>query len=334
MFTLSDEEGKHIDYAILRQHPEWTYDILEWGDKDIWSRFVRFRSGLVKRLSEKLFFLTHRPVFASLIVNRHYHWQVKKARQAKADLHIAHNLGALPVAKAAIKKHKAEYGFDAEDFHRQEVSDDPASKDFLVKKAVEEDNLPGVHHFTAASPLIGEAYQRYFPSLKPTIVLNVFPKVQLSKRTSDLSSRTVIKLFWFSQTIGGNRGLETVVRAMGFTNKKNVEKAQTPFQGVSYLDKDDIPIAELEEETKNEDDENYSLNKESVGLEKRIDEEKKENEELYMYIEDSLDQGFIDQFLTNDPESFTVLEKKIKQNYYSNPVYKFLLNINIDSFLT
>ena len=118
------------------------------------------------------------------------------------------------------------------------------------------------------------------------------------------------------------------------SNKKNVEKAQTPFQGVSYLDKDDIPIAELEEETKNEDDENYSLNKESVGLEKRIDEEKKENEELYMYIEDSLDQGFIDQFLTNDPESFTVLEKKIKQNYYSNPVYKFLLNINIDSFLT
>ena len=94
------------------------------------------------------------------------------------------------------------------------------------------------------------------------------------------------------------------------------------------MDKDDIPIAELEEETKNEDDENYSLNKESVGLEKRIDEEKKENEELYMYIEDSLDQGFIDQFLTNDPESFTVLEKKIKQNYYSNPVYKFLLNIN------
>ena len=110
------------------------------------------------------------------------------------------------------------------------------------------------------------------------------------------------------------------------SDKKNVEKN-------SYLDKDDIPIAELEEETKNEDDEIYSKNKELVGFEERIAENKKENEGLFS-IEDLLNQGFIGDFLTNDPENVTELEKRIKQNYYSNPVYKFLLNINIDSFLT
>ena len=108
------------------------------------------------------------------------------------------------------------------------------------------------------------------------------------------------------------------------SNKKNAAKAL-------YLDKDDIPIVELEEETEKEGSDFDSKNKGLVGFEERIAEDNKENEELYN--EEPIDKGFIDQFLTNDPDMIIESEGRIKQNYYSNPVYKFLLNINIDSFL-
>lgn len=129
-------------------------------------------------------------------------------------------------------------------------------------------------------------------------------------------------------TEGGVKPVSTLsseTKQITSLDRKNTEKAEN-------LDKYDRPIAELEEETENEGDDVFSLNKELVGFEERIAEEKKDNEEFS--VEDFLDQGFIDQFITTDPERFTELEERIKQNYYSNPVYKFLLNINIDSFLT
>ena len=109
-------------------------------------------------------------------------------------------------------------------------------------------------------------------------------------------------------------------------NRKNTEKT-------SDLDEDSTLIAEVEQETDKEDEENYSVNKQLFGLEERINEDIKESEEAPLDIDEFADTSFINQFLTNDPERFSELEKRIKQNYYSNPVYKFLLNINIDSFL-
>ena len=47
-----------------------------------------------------------------------------------------------------------------------------------------------------------------------------------------------------------------------------------------------------------------------------------------------LDISFSDKFLNETSENINpVLEKKIKQNYYSNPIYKFLLTADIDAFI-
>lgn len=109
-------------------------------------------------------------------------------------------------------------------------------------------------------------------------------------------------------------------------NRKNSDKT-------SDLDEDSTLIAEVEKETDTEDEENYSVKKQLSGLEERREKEIEESEEATLDIEEFSDAGFITQFLTKDPEKFSELEKRIKKNYYSNPVYKFLLNINIDSFL-
>ena len=80
-----------------------------------------------------------------------------------------------------------------------------------------------------------------------------------------------------------------------------------------------------------EDEETKSLNTEEVGLKKRISEELKYSEEVP--IDNNLDENFSPEFLLSDPQLNRKVEEKIKQNYYSNPIYKSLLSVDIDSFL-
>jgi glycosyltransferase involved in cell wall biosynthesis len=134
----------------------------------------------------------------------------KAARREKADLYIAHNLGALPAAAIAAKSNKALLGFDAEDFHRGEraVSD----PDYKSCCWVEETYLPRCSYITAAAPLIAQAYEELISGIRLTVINNVFSKKFLQQIATH--EENTLKLFWFSQTIGANRGLETVIMAL------------------------------------------------------------------------------------------------------------------------
>lgn len=80
-----------------------------------------------------------------------------------------------------------------------------------------------------------------------------------------------------------------------------------------------------------EDEKKESLKDDLVGLKERIAEELEYNE--VVHIDDSIDETFISDFLSNDPQITRKVEEKIKRSYYSNPIYKFLLTFDIDSFL-
>jgi len=134
------------------------------------------------------------------------------AIQLKADLYIGHNLGTLPVVANAAKKRGVPYAFDAEDFHREESASDAVSNSGKWKRLIEEQYFPGAAYITAASPLIGAEYQKHFPSQKFPVINNVFPKA-LQPPFRD-SPKGHLRLFWFSQTIGTDRGLDDVVGAI------------------------------------------------------------------------------------------------------------------------
>lgn len=131
-----------------------------------------------------------------------------------ADLYIAHNLGALPAALAAARRAGVRAGFDAEDFHSGQISPAGEPEWHAFTRRLEARYMPQCDYVTVASPLIGEAYA---PILRtpPVSVLNVFP---LSHRPAELpapaTERRPLSLYWHSQTIGPNRGLEDVVEAM------------------------------------------------------------------------------------------------------------------------
>lgn len=194
------------DFKILYTHPNWKYSNFLWTPI---KKTLRLKTALVQKITKWIY-----PVIRlnELIINRNYNWQLRRAIEIKADLYIAHNLGALPVAVNAAKANKTKCGFDAEDFHRNEISDDVNSFDVRLKKQIEDKYLEELDYLTAASPLIANAYRELYPQLNPVVINNVFeirnqPKINTNKNNG-------LKLFWFSQTIGRSRGLEDIISAL------------------------------------------------------------------------------------------------------------------------
>jgi len=190
------------DQIILNRNPEWTYEVLDWTGDSFGSK--------VNRLSSKLFeFLRGNN---KIQLNRNHNWLLKKASAHICDLYIAHNLGALPIAVHAAKKNNTKCGFDAEDFHRFETSDNINSASVKHKIAIENHYIPQLDHFTASSPLIALEYSKLY-NRSITCILNTFPRVLECNVVGNTNNP--LQLFWFSQTVGANRGIETIISGIG-----------------------------------------------------------------------------------------------------------------------
>ncbi len=141
----------------------------------------------------------------------------RRACEVRADLYIAHYVSALPAAAAAARRHGGLLGFDAEDFHSGEGTGLPDDA-FRMKmvEAVEGATLSSCVHLTAAAPMIGEAYAVRYGLAVPRTLLNVFP-LSMAPPTPANRHGEGLKAYWFSQTIGLDRGLQAFIEAMART---------------------------------------------------------------------------------------------------------------------
>jgi glycosyltransferase involved in cell wall biosynthesis len=144
------------------------------------------------------------------------------ALRTPADLYIAHYPAALPAAVAAARAHGARYAYDAEDFHLGDWPEEPNyDTDRKLARAIEGRFLHGCAYVTAASPGIADAYVEAYGIERPTVVLNVFPLTQApDKQTAKGSAEPGPSLYWFSQTIGPDRGLECAVEAISIARSR------------------------------------------------------------------------------------------------------------------
>lgn len=152
----------------------------------------------------------------------------------RADLYIAHYVAALPAAAAAARRHGTQYAYDAEDFHMGDWPDNPAYEfERRLVRAIEGRYLPSCAYVTAASPLIAKALVETYGIEPPKVVLNVFPSCQApAAPTARGSAAPGPSLYWFSQTIGPNRGLECAVRAIGLSaHRPHLYLRGTPAAG-------------------------------------------------------------------------------------------------------
>ena len=143
----------------------------------------------------------------------------RETKRHKAELYIAHNLGALQAAYLGAKKFNGKLGFDAEDFHRGEFNE--IETQYQRTKTIENKYFPLVNYCTVASPLIGAAYGEIFSKSKFTIINNVFSK-KFAQKVNVNNQTDSLNLFWFSQHIGTNRGLENVILAINICKSLNI----------------------------------------------------------------------------------------------------------------
>jgi hypothetical protein len=146
----------------------------------------------------------------------------RAALATPADLYVAHYPAALPAAAAAARKNGARYAYDAEDFHLGDWPDDPAwDGERRLVREIEGRWLPGCAYATAASPGIADAYAETYGIERPRVVLNAFPLAQAAARPTPAGmARPGPSLYWFSQTIGPDRGLECAVHAIGLARTR------------------------------------------------------------------------------------------------------------------
>lgn len=124
----------------------------------------------------------------------------------KFDPHLVlgHNPGALPVLSRWSYDTGGLTLFDAEDFHSGEYTDgSPEQNKF---NQFESKYLSQLKWMTAASPLIGNAYRERFPNVSITTIDNAFESTLQPSFSASLDSP--LKLVWFSQVIGLDRGLK------------------------------------------------------------------------------------------------------------------------------
>ena len=198
---------------------DWSIQWVQYGPmasrpRDLWQR-VRRRAS-----KELVGILGTQPG----LTERAFHYAIpeltRHVREVPADLYIAHNLAALPAANCAAQAHNAALGFDAEDFHRGELPDTPENVlERRITTDLEERYIPRCDYVTAASDGIGTAYADTLGIEQPTTILNVFPWSEREHYVSDAALATEVpagtrSLYWFSQTIGPDRGLEDALRAL------------------------------------------------------------------------------------------------------------------------
>ena len=139
-----------------------------------------------------------------------------EALKNKADLYIAHNLGAIGAASIAAKKYNAKCGFDAEDFHRGE------SRIVNINtQSVENKYFSLMDYISVASPLIGDAYKLLFSKIDFQSINNSFP-IRFLKQNIEENKTEELNLFWFSQFIGQNRGIEDFIMAINKCEELNI----------------------------------------------------------------------------------------------------------------
>ena len=130
-----------------------------------------------------------------------------------ADLIYGGTTGALAAIAEAARRSGTPYALDLEDFHSAETLGPGAPFIDALATRVEREAMRDAVFVTTSSESIAAAYRERY-HLGTSVVHNTFP---LPEQAPDFTRADpgMLRLYWFSQTIGPGRGLDEAVAALG-----------------------------------------------------------------------------------------------------------------------
>ena len=203
------------DRALL-QNKDWAVDTVKWsrGRLDELGTYVRYTAQhrLARWMPTETWPATR---IAEQVQHRVYPALARRVAEEPADLYIGHYPAGLAAAAHGADRHAALLGYDAEDYHVGQQPDNAPRierTDFLERRY-----LDRCAHVTAASEGIASALADRYDIDRPHVVHNMFPwseREGLDGKTKDRNG-DALSVYWFSQTVGLNRGLQDALRAVG-----------------------------------------------------------------------------------------------------------------------
>lgn len=166
----------------------------------------------------------------------------REALREPADLYIAHALQALPSAAQAARHYSARLGFDAEDYHTGELGfEERHSLTQRLVEYIEAKYIRQSDYVSAPSSLVADALAQRYGIRNYLVIHNVFPwrdRTMLDGQIKDRRGEAV-SLYWYSQAVGLNRGLQDVIRAIGLLSvpvQLHIRGSISPTVRASLLD--------------------------------------------------------------------------------------------------
>ncbi|WP_316851308.1 glycosyltransferase family protein [Pedobacter agri] len=212
IFLQHIHELESFDEEIIQYLPLIKFYSINFGSKNIASKCLNW-----KRLLRKLWIKINSK--SELIENIFFPEFKKVINKINTDLYIGHTLQALPIVALAANNQGTKFAFDAEDYHRGETSDDKQNN---YAAALENKYLNEAEYISTASEFISDAYHKHFELIK-IITLNNFFTYNDLEPLDKIENNQPIKIVWFSQTIGLNRGLKEFITKLILLNSNLFE---------------------------------------------------------------------------------------------------------------
>lgn len=208
---------REFDEIFLQEKP-WQRAIVRWAPFEKEERLLYYYSKMRVHMSDVFSFLWDIPGVAERAEGRLFTELLRLAKAQKADLYIGHYPAGLSIAAYAAGHWRVPYAYDIEDFHSGELSDTPVARKRSRRIVLLENRfIRACGYVTASSQGIAEHVAKKYGVRKPIVVKNVFPLAERSKvdgLTKDRKS-DALSLYWYSQVIGEDRGIQDVIRAAG-----------------------------------------------------------------------------------------------------------------------
>lgn len=140
---------------------------------------------------------------------------LRAARRSGADLFIAHSEQALWVAQHLLAEGR-NVGVDMEDWYSEDGRDGDGRPRALLRR-LEHDLLRRGRHSTCTSGALARALATEYGCREPLVIYNAFEweaRRRIDGLMKDRRDSAVRSLHWYSQTLGPDRGLEDLFRAL------------------------------------------------------------------------------------------------------------------------